>query len=161
VAALAPHLEGAAVVVPAGLLRRLAAPASARSGFPEETTAVERAAMDAVIAAERALGREPRDVSDAKCGYDIESRDPGSGALLFIEVKGRRADADSVIVTKNEIMTALNKPDAFILAIVRVEDGYGHEPRYVREPFQREPDFAATSVTYRLAELLARAEAPR
>jgi Superfamily II DNA/RNA helicases, SNF2 family len=160
VAALAPHLEGAAVVVPAGLLRRLAAPAAAATGFAEETTAVERAAMDAVMAAERALGREPRDVSDVKCGYDIESRDPRSGALVFIEVKGRRADADSVIVTKNEIMTALNKPDAFVLAIVRVQDGYAHEPRYVREPFQREPDFAATSVTYRLAELLARAQAP-
>ncbi len=34
------------------------------------------------------------------------------------------------------------------------------EPRYVREPFHKEPDFGATSVTYKLRDLLARATAP-
>ena len=32
---------------------------------------------------------------------------------------------------------------------------------YVHESFQREPDFAATSVNYDFAQLLARGEAPR
>ncbi len=64
------------------------------------------------------------------------------------------------IVTCSEIITALNEPDAFILAVVEVANGYAQQPRYVREPFQREPDFGATSVTYKLAELLLRAEAP-
>ena len=45
--------------------------------------------MAAVMAAERALGHEPRDVSADKCGYDVESRVPGTGRLRFIEVKGR------------------------------------------------------------------------
>ena len=65
------------------------------------------------MVAERQLGFEPRDVSDEKCGYDIESRIPGDGKLRFIEVKGRTVDADTVTVSRNEILTALNKPRRF------------------------------------------------
>ena len=67
---------------------------------------------------ERALGNVPRDVSAEKKGYDIESRDPRSGHLRFIEVKGRHADGRDVIVTKNEILASLNAPEAFLLALV-------------------------------------------
>jgi hypothetical protein len=64
-------------------------------------------------------------------------------------------------VTKNEILTSLNKPDDFILAIVEfLEDG-NHRVRYLRRPFQREPDFGVTSVNYDFATLLARADEPR
>ena len=45
----------------------------------------------------------------------------GTGRLRFLEVKGRVAGAKTVTVTKNEILTALNKPDDFILAIVEVD----------------------------------------
>lgn len=60
---------------------------------------------------------------------------------------------------KNEILTGLNKPEDFILAIVEV-DGDTGRPWYVRQPFGREPDFGVTSVNYDLGELLARAEEP-
>ena len=168
-APLPPVVRGRALVVPIGLLRRAAADAPAperaplgvRETTPEGRAEVERLAMEAVMAAERALGHEPRDVSAAKVGYDVESRDGTTGRLRFIEVKGRAGDADTVTVTHQEIRTALNKPDAFILAIVRVRDGYVSGPRYLREPFRAEPDFDAVSVTYNLRELLARAEAPR
>jgi len=112
-----------------------------------------------VIAAERQLGYEPTDVSAENRGYDVESRITGTGKLRFLEVKGRAIGADSVTITRNEIMTALNKPDDFILAIVTVE-GEAAAPRYVRHPFQREPDFAVTSVNYLLANLLDRAAPP-
>jgi hypothetical protein len=46
----------------------------------------------------------------------------------------------------------LNKPEDFILAIVEV-DGESVTPRYVRQPFQREPDFAVTSSNYSIREL--------
>lgn len=52
--------------------------------------------------------------------YDIESRIASTGQLRFIEVKGRIEDATTVTVTKNEIITALNKPEDFILALVQV-----------------------------------------
>ena len=34
-------------------------------------------------------------------------------------------------------------------------------PRYVRQPFTKEPDFGVTSVNYALQELLAKAELPQ
>ena len=112
---------------------------------------------------ERRLGFEPTDREFDKLGYDIESRDPATGKLRFIEVKGRRSDADTVTVTKNEILCSLNKPDDFILALVLFGNGDDDTPRvrYVRRPFQREPDFGAASVNYALKDLLASAEDPR
>jgi hypothetical protein len=109
--------------------------------------------------AERRLGFLPKDVSAEKRGYDLESSIACTGRLRFIEVKGRAAGAKTVTVTKNEILTALNKPDEFILAIVE-HDGDASRVYYVRNPFQREPDFAVTSVNYELDDLLRRAEEP-
>jgi hypothetical protein len=85
---------------------------------------------------------------------------PGSGRLRFIEVKGRIEGADTVTVTKNEILYSLNKPDDFILALVEFAADDKHRVRYVRQPFRREPDFGVTSVNYDFAELLARGGEP-
>ncbi len=109
---------------------------------------------------ERGLGFEPTDRELDKLGYDIESRVPGTGKLRFIEVKGRVAGADTITVTKNEILYSLNKPDDFILAMVELGPNASHDTRYLRRPFQREPDFGVTSVNYDFAELLARAAVP-
>ena len=94
----------------------------------------------------------------------MESRYPEShikaGQLRFIEVKGRVDDADTVTVTKNEILTALNKPDDYILALVFIGQNGAEKPRYLSKPFEQEPDFATSSVTFRLKDLLARVETP-
>ena len=109
---------------------------------------------------ERSLGFEPTDRELEKLGYDIESRVPGTGKLRFVEVKGRVAGAETITVTRNEILYSLNKPDDFILAIVEFTGEDSHRAYYLRQPFQREPDFGVTSVNYNFAELLARAEEP-
>lgn len=159
ISALPPVVVGGALVIPAGLLAKLNGKPMPTL-FAKETARVEALAMAAVMAAERQLGFEPRDVSKDRCGYDIESRIPGQGRLRFIEVKGRVAGATTVTVTKNEILTALNKPEDFILALVEV-DGEAVSTRYVRTPFQKEPDFTVTSINYDLPALLAHAEDPR
>jgi superfamily II DNA or RNA helicase len=157
-APLPPVAIGGALIVPNGLLARL------KGEDPSQTDAtarqrqrIEQLAMQAVMAEERRLGYLPRDVSDLKCGYDVESRLANSGRLRFIEVKGRTADADTVTVTKNEILTALNKPEDWWLAVVLVDGERVTAPAYVSRPFQREPDFAAVSVTYHLDALMNRA----
>ena len=160
ITALPPVLKGAALVIPRGLLQSLIASAESGTapGFAEDPAAraaVERLAMDAVMAYERALGNLPRDVSAEKKGWDIESRDTRTGHLRFIEVKGRHADARDVIVTKNEILASLNAPDAFHLALVTVENGFAHQPVYVRDFFRRELGFAETAIVFNLAELVA------
>ena len=45
---------------------------------------------------------------------------PGTGRLRFIEVKGRITGAETVTVTKNEILAGLNKPEDYWLAVVEV-----------------------------------------
>jgi hypothetical protein len=157
---LPPAVIGGSLIVPAGLLARLQGQTpQAPDQVVHDTQQIERLAMAAVIAAERRLSFEPHDISDEKRGYDIESRVAGTGRLRFIEVKGRVAWAQTVTVTKNEILTALNKPDDFILAVV-LADGDAATPRYVQCPFQREPDFGVTSVNYALEDLLARSGEP-
>lgn len=159
---LPPVISGGALIIPAGLMNQLKGITDARevAAFARETKRVEKLAMDAVMETEHRLGFIPLDVSSRKIGYDIESSVPNTGRLRFIEVKGRVKGAPIVTVHKNEILTAFNKPDDFILALVEV-DGDSTSTTYVRQPFRREPDFGATSVNYNLQELLARGEAPR
>jgi hypothetical protein len=99
---------------------------------------IEQLAMAAVMRIEQRLGYEPRDVSAEKCGYDIESRVPETGQLRFIEVKGRVQGAETVTVTRNEILISLNRPDDFILALVEV-DGVKTTTHYISQPFPDTP----------------------
>lgn len=157
-----PLIAGGALVIPEGLLAKLQGRPTPGL-FAKETARVERLAIEAVLEAERSLGHEPQDVGAEKRGYDIESKDgrkDRDGRLRFLEVKGRVSGASTVTITKNEIMTGLNKPDAFILALVEVDGERAKAVRYVRTPFGREPDFGVTSVDYDLGELLERSEDP-
>jgi hypothetical protein len=125
-----------------------------------DTQAAAARARAIVMEMERRLGFEPTDRETEKLGYDVESRVPGTGKLRFIEVKGSVSSADTITVTKNEILYSLNKPDDFILAIVEFMDGDAHRVHYLRRPFRREPGFGVISVNYDFAEILSRAERP-
>ncbi len=160
IAPLPPVVLGGLLVVPAGLLAAtMGRPAATLAESPDTQAAAARA-REIVMQIERRLGFEPTDRETEKLGYDVESRIPGTGKLRFIEVKGRVAGAATITVTRNEILTSLNKPDDFILAIVEFREEGTHRAHYLRRPFQREPDFGVTSVNYDFGELLARAEPP-
>jgi hypothetical protein len=159
-AALPPVVWGGVLVVPMGRLARLSGRPLAASVTATDTQVSAARARAIVMAVERRLGFEPTDREVEKLGYDIENRDPRSGRLRFLEVKGRVSRADTITVTRNEILYSLNKPDAFILAIVEFMDGDTHRVHYLRRPFRREPDFGVTSVNYDFGELLARAQEP-
>jgi SNF2 family DNA or RNA helicase len=161
VSALPPVVLGGLVVVPMGLLRAMTGQPLGAPATPVDTQAVAARARAIVMEVERGLGYEPVDREHEKLGYDIESKDPRTGKLRFLEVKGRDERADSITVTRNEILYSLNKPHDFILAIVEFCSDGTHRVQYVRQPFRREPDFGVTSVNYDFSELLARAEAPR
>lgn len=174
-----PIVVGGALVIPGGLLARVRGEREVEPDmFARETKRIELAAMEAVRLAEIALGFDPKDVSAQKVGYDIESGSAESERLRFIEVKGRIVGAKTVTITKNEILTAFNKPEDYILALVEVpgssspstnSGGVVVDPdtvakcvvRYAKRPFKREPDFGATSVNYDLDELLAGATPPQ
>ncbi len=151
---------GGLLVVPIGLIRAMSGQQGAAQGMPVDTQASAARARAIVMEIERQLGYEPTDREFDKLGYDIESRVPGTGRLRFIEVKGRVSGAETITVTRNEILYSLNKPDDFILAIVEFTGTDSHTVHYLREPFRREPDFGACSVNYGFADLLARAQTP-
>jgi hypothetical protein len=159
IAPLPPVVLGGLLVVPAGLLAAMTNGGGAVPVAPADTQASAARARAAVMEVERSLGFEPTDREHEKLGYDIESRVPDEGRLRFIEVKGRVAGAETITVTRNEILYSLNKPRDFVLAIVEF-DGDSHRVHYLREPFRREPDFGVISVNYAFAELVARSGVP-
>jgi superfamily II DNA or RNA helicase len=159
--ALPPVILGGLIVVPMGLIAEMAGTDLPPTLLGGDKQASAKRAREAVMEIERNLGFEPKDREFEHLGYDIESRDLKTGKLRFIEVKGRVSGADTITVTRNEILYSLNKPENYILAIVEFLEGETHRIHYLRRPFQKDPDFGVTSVNYNLPELLARAEAPR
>lgn len=151
-----PVVLGAFMVVPKWAVTTPETPQDTGEPTAEERKRVELAAMEAVMAYERSIGNEPKDVSAQNVGYDIESRVPGSppGTLRLIEVKGRASGADTVTLTRNEILTALNSPERWLLALVEVGDEAG-EPNYLYEPLHGEPEpsFRVSSVSYTIDRL--------
>ena len=72
-------------------------------------------------------------------------------------MKARIASADSVTVTRNEVLCALNKRDGFILALVEVREA-STVTTYISHPFSASPDPAMDSTTYSIRKLLAQGE---
>jgi len=153
--ALPPTITGAALVVPGGALTSVAGVDPLTRA--RETARVERRAVDAVLTTEQRLGRDPREMPHNNPGYDIASTTIDKHQL-FIEVKGRISGADTVTITRNEILTSLNT-DRWILALVEVAD-IDRRPadtvRYLRDPFRGQLDdlgFKETSRTFPWAQL--------
>jgi superfamily II DNA or RNA helicase len=157
---LPPLVLGGVLIVPIGLIRAMTGQPVPVATHPTDTQASAARARQIMMDIERRLGFAPTDREFERLGYDIESGIPNSGLLRFIEVKGRVAGADTVTVTRNEILYSFNQPEQFILALVAFNSDGSHQVRYLRRPFQREPDFGVTSVNYDFADLLARAGEP-
>ena len=160
IAAMSPVVMGGLLVVPAGLLAQLAGNQLPEPQAQVDKQAVAARAREIVMEVERSLGYDPADREFEKLGYDVESRVPGNGRLRFIEVKGRAADAQTITVTKNEILFSLNKPNSYMLAIVLFHEEDSHSVHYVRRPFSRALGFDEASSNFELAKLLQRAERP-
>ncbi len=159
-----PVVIGGAFVIPQGLL----AQRKGETTFCADTDArarVEMVAMNVVIAVEQGFGHEVKDMSAEKCGWDVTARPPANpdGSIKpdrHIEVKGRTKGQNTITVSRNEIIYALNQTDKFLLAVVIV-DGDSHEgPHYICNPFSTEPDFGVASINFDLSDLLSKAVSP-
>jgi superfamily II DNA or RNA helicase len=171
VSSATPVALGGALVVPAGLLARLRA-AAGRSEKPTilvVDAAVKRRtelmAMKAVQRVEEARGCRVVDVAVQKCGWDLTSYPPPAedGRAVearHIEVKGRLMGGETITVTRNEILYALNQADKFILAVVLVHptEDVVDGPYYLKRPFESEPNWGVTSWNIEIKALLERAE---
>ncbi len=159
-----PVALGGALVIPAGLIRKLRGDLSEESSaaFAADAVArqrIERIGMAAVIAAEEARGCSVVDVSALKCGWDLTSYSSSvEGKLVearHIEVKARVRGAATLTVTRNEILYALNQAEKFVLAIVLVnEDESFDGPFYISNPFDSEPGWGVASINFEIKSLL-------
>ncbi len=162
ISAMPPQVIGGALIVPQCLLDIPDQEDIALAEISQtDRSLIDRIAVDAVMETERALGNEPKEMEHHNPGYDIESKNPKTNELRFIEVKGKSKDERTITITKTQIFTALNKPNNFILAIVTVEDEAAKDIRYIRKPFEKNLDFIMTSTTYNLKKLLDRSEDPK
>ncbi len=157
-----PVVTGGALIVPAGLLSSLqGAVASDLAERARERSAVERAAVDAVMAIERALGHDPIEMPPINKGYDVESK-MADGSLLFLEVKGCTRGAETFTVTRSEIGVGRNLPDQHILALAEVSATGFPDVRYMRRAFRDIGDlpFDAISVNLHWRSYFDRGETP-
>ena len=84
----------------------------------------------------------------------------GDGTCLrFIEVKGRAKGATTVTLSKNEILTGLNRPEEFILAIVEV-DGALTKTVYLKNPFKGvdKPSFMEVNRSFNIMDIIHNSE---
>ena len=152
-----PQVLGGAVIVSRGLIDEIT---GVREKQSINTQKSATRARQIVMSVEECLGYKPIDREPDKLGYDIESLEEKTGKLRLIEVKGRVSGANTITVTKNEIVTALNYPNDYILAIVEFLEQDNHRVHYVRKPFETPPDWATVSVNYSMDEMIGRATAP-
>ncbi|ACS54513.1 helicase domain protein [Rhizobium leguminosarum bv. trifolii WSM1325] len=164
-----PVVLGAALIVPAGLMIKLRGdepidPVTANfAGDAAARSRIERLAMTAVRKAEEARGCRVVDVTAAKCGWDLTSYPPAVDGRQpdpkHIEVKGRVKGANTVTITRNEMLYAFNQGDKFVLAVAIVgENDVVDGPYYIPSPFDREPGWGVASINFSLGDLLAKAE---
>ncbi len=188
VSALPPRVVGGAFVVPEGLLRELEAERATSNcaAFPSEPPSgdvltkreTERLAIEAVLAAERAVGWDPVDMNSERPnhpGFDIRSSwvEAAVTRYRYIEVKGRQAGAATVTISRNEILTSLNESERWVLALVEVQPTTSDPSartldarttvRYVPGPLEVGTEshlFDVTSVNFSWASLWARGRSP-
>ena len=146
---LPPVIAGGALVVPRGAVERLAGERNQPAAtYAKDTAEVDRRAVAAVLAAERALGREPEEMPHNNPGFDVRSL-TADGHWVFVEVKGRIAGSEDFTVTRNEVLYGKNA-DRYRLALVSVspEGPTSDEVRYLTDPFRGFDfgDFAADGV---------------
>jgi superfamily II DNA or RNA helicase len=156
-----PTVSAVALVVPQGLLDKLAGLTVDAIQDYADLADVEQRAVQAVVEAERRLGRAPEVMAHNNPGYDVRSTDP-DGHLVHIEVKGRAAGADDVFVTNREIRVGQNADD-YRLALVEVDPDVPalDQVRYLRSPFE---DLRLTAlvngVQFKWKEMWSRGEDP-
>ena len=156
--ALSPKVVAGALVIPAGML-----PSSETTIDLAARKEVETRAVQAVLRTEEQHGWDAIDMNDVRRnnpGYDVKATRRETGSPItenrYIEVKGRISGSTTVTVSRNEILTSLNDPQNWLLALVEVEPGGGEEVRYVKAPFQGSDSnflFGVTSVSYDWAPL--------
>lgn len=151
---LPPRVVGGALVLPGGLLRRLQSRDESLSTrfAPDLTLGSElQQALKAVAAAEAAAGRRPGPIHTSPAGhggYQLQSIDQ-NGDHWFMAVKVASGVSPTVSLSRNELLTSLNKGQRYVTALVDLAGSGAVTIRYLVGPLvdTGTVDFAETSRT--------------
>jgi hypothetical protein len=102
----------------------------------EEKKRIEAEAMRIALEHEKAQGREPVDVSGRE-HFDIFSRDPRTGEVRYIEVKGHAGPSLLAELSEAEYRVAQEKRDRYWLYIVCNITGGKPQLVAVQDPLSR------------------------
>lgn len=154
-----PIVRGAFLVIPKGLIirQRPTEPDAESEVNPEQELRLQEKAMNAVINSEEASGFKPEVAKKQHSGYDIISFDSETKSYRFIKVKSYVEGTKDIYASRNEIITSLNKPDSYWLAVVKFDGNDHSEPIYVPNPFNIDPKFTYTIYPFDIETLLAKA----
>jgi SNF2 family DNA or RNA helicase len=151
-----PTIVGAALIIPQGLIDKLHG-TPPDPGDVADKMETDRRAVEAVVAAEKTLGRIPEVQHHSNPGFDIESVDPKTGLHYFIEVKGHLPQTLEISVSASQVQKAKSNPERWRLAVASVPTDPAAQPtvKYLIEPFSDVTlHFAQTKVPLNVANLL-------
>ena len=134
-----PLIVSATLVLPESLVAGgLPTPGSRNAGSPIARRE-KQAQIEAVLSAERALGRQPRQLTQADSAYDVLSTDPSNGETIRLLVLPMPAHAGTLVVSHNQLLTGKNAEPRYRLALVLGPQlpGGSTEIRYVDQPFAK------------------------
>lgn len=155
-----PNIAGVALVVPASLLaQRIADKREIVDIVARER--IDRLAIQAVLATEKKLGHDAREMPHQHAGYDIESRTQ-DGELKFIEVKGYAPSSTVVMIHRSQVLAAYNNKNASILALVEVLPDDSTTVKYVINPSRifHEPTLFEDAISLNLRKVFAEVRDP-
>ena len=156
-----PHMVlGRVLVLTQGLVKLLEGNKSASVDSTVSPQASATRGLEITMETKQEFGFDLTEREFENLGYDIESQKPDTDRFRCIEVKGRISSAPAPTAARNEILYTLNKPEDYIIGIVKSPDSNKRRVHYDCALYQREPDFGVTSVIYNFDDLLARAEVP-
>ena len=156
-----PKILGRALVIPQGYLNKRKSNNNIFIQELESRKRIEKLSMDFVIRYETRKGHLPKDVSKEKLGWDIESyHERDRSEINLIEVKGLSIDRNDVIITRNEILKALNSPN-YVLFIVKIDNdqpkkAYFIDNKNLKKLF-RNPGFAEISCSLDMKKIISMA----
>ncbi len=107
----------------------------------EDKDIIEKTAMKWAMLYERKNGRIPNDVSSFNKGYDIESKNPETGEMHYIEVKGATHRPEKREITINEWKKSIELGDKYYIYYILGLGEDKAELRIIKNPSNKiEPE---------------------
>ncbi|MDV8002803.1 helicase-related protein [Rhodococcus sp. IEGM 1408] len=159
-----PLVVSAALVLPSTLVAGALPTNKLLPCAPRASDSSKQRAIDRVMAAELAIGRQPLHRALRNPAYDILSTNPSTGETFRLLVEPLAAGTTDLSATHNQVLSGKNAQPRYRLALVAESTGRNgtHEVRYIDNPFTNVemPDFDTVFHQFDAASMWDRGRTP-